>query len=144
MVKDYEFNWYGKQATLQLENATADVLAKAAFQIEAHTKVNISQNGQVDTGFMRATVYAIPPDDADPISGLETFEQARANAGGLNPDAEMGNKPSVPPISAAVGVGASYSIFQEVKKPFLFPALKQTQRQVGGIIEEVVNEKDLR
>jgi len=137
-----QVNWYGEDVKLRLEDATADLLARAAFQIEAETKVNITSNGQVDTGFMRASVYGIAPKDADEAGGTD-YQQAKASANGQNPDAEMARKPSVPDDGAAVCVGAAYAAYQEAQHPFLYPAINRVQRQMGGTVEQVARDRGL-
>ena len=49
--------WFGDDVKLKLEGATDEMIKKAAFLVEGQAKVNITVNGQVDTGFMRASVY---------------------------------------------------------------------------------------
>jgi hypothetical protein len=76
-------------------------------------------------------------------AGSSTFEQARSDANGRNPDADMGTKPNVPSNAAAVGVGASYAVYQEAQHAFLYPALDAVQREIGGIVQTVARERDL-
>lgn len=136
--------WYTKEVSLTLEGATADVLGGAAFQIEAEAKINIRNNRQIDTGFMLNSVWAILPEDADPIPESQDFEQATNDAKAQNTDAEMGNKPSIPASGAAAGVGASYAVYNEMRNPFMWPAIEATQQKMGGIVDDVAKKKDLK
>lgn len=136
-----QVNWYGEDVKLILDDATAEILAKAAFQIEAHAKVNITNNGQVDTGFLRASVYGIAPEGTEATG--TTYRQALFDAESRNVWAEMADPPQVGDGEAAVGVGAAYAAYQEADRPFLYPAITQTQRQMGGVVEQVAREKDL-
>ena len=54
--------WFGDDVQLKLEGATDEMIKAAAFMVEGQAKVNITTNGQVDTGFMRASVYTMLQD----------------------------------------------------------------------------------
>lgn len=124
MAARAKVNWYGERVKLQVDNATKRILDALAFQIEAQTKVNITDNAQVDTGFMRNSTYV-----ATPLSN--TFSQV----------AEPGNYPSsktgqsVPRNRAAavepregaaiVAVAADYAVYQEIRESFLWRAVEE-------------------
>jgi len=55
-----EVKWFGDEVKLVLQGATQEMVQKAATATEAQAKVNITINGQVDTGFMRSSVYTAP------------------------------------------------------------------------------------
>jgi hypothetical protein len=132
------FNWYGDEARLAIDDASDETLQRAAFLIEGLTKVNIREAGLIDTGFMINSVYAIGP-------GLSSYSQARGDATAANPDAEMAPEPDLTANNAvaAAGVGASYAIQNEIRSPFLFPALEEARRQMGGVVETVTRDLDL-
>lgn len=92
-------NWFGDVVKLQLANASAEMVRAAAMQTEAQAKINITNNGQVDTGFMRQSVHA-----------------------------QIGAE------SAIVAVGAEYGIYQEMDRPYLYPALERVASRFGGEI----------
>lgn len=50
-------NWYGETVKAQTKQDGKKALLALAFQIEGQAKINITNNGQVDTGFMRNSVY---------------------------------------------------------------------------------------
>lgn len=114
--------WYGDEVKrLILNQAMPEMIAAAALLVEGQTKVNINQNGQVDTGFMVNSVYAVGP-------GVNTYGPA-AIAG------KLANGAAVPtPAGAVVGVAAEYAIYQEERLPFLYPALETVAGRMGGQI----------
>lgn len=133
-----DVNWYGDDVRLAFNDAAEEVLRRAAFQIVAQAKVNISVNGQVDTGFMRASGYVIVKDEGD------TFSAAQSDATSRNPDAVMAPRARLRDGDvAAVCFGAEYSIYQERRRSFLYRALEQTSDEIGGLIEEVSRERGL-
>lgn len=131
-MQDSETKLYLDKVKVTINHATQKVLNAVAFQIEGLAKINIQQNGQIQTGFMLNSVYAVTPQ----ASG---FAQARAAAGALRPGVQLGEPPTIEE-GAAVVVGASYAIYQEVKKPFLFPAAETAAQQAGGTAEQIYKE----
>lgn len=128
-------NWYGDDVKLIVDDAAQDVLVRTAFQVEGQAKANIQANGQIDTGFMLNSGYTTAP-------GINGHSAAQANARAQNPDGVM-----APPYrvndGAAVHFGAEYTIYQELANSFLYRALDQVKRQVGGTIETVARERGL-
>ena len=59
---DGEVKWYDREFLLVVDGASDDLLTRLAFQGEAHAKVNVTEAGAVDTGFMRSAIYGIGPD----------------------------------------------------------------------------------
>lgn len=114
--------WYGDEVKrLILNQAMPEMIAAAALLVEGQTKVNINQNGQVDTGFMVNSVYAVGP-------GVNTYGPAAVPG-------KLANGAAVPtPAGAVVGVAAEYAIYQEERLPFLYPALETVAGRMGGQI----------
>lgn len=50
-------NWFGDDLQVKLKAASAAMIAKASEQTVAEAKVNVTNNGQVDTGFMRESMH---------------------------------------------------------------------------------------
>lgn len=98
----------------QLKIAKAGILTDCALHVEAGAKVNITKNGQIDTGFMRASVQTSAPNE-------------KTGSGEL-PDADEN--------TAYAGATANYSLYQEARKAFMFPALSSLVGAIGGIIEK--------
>ena len=125
--------WYGRQFQALLDGAEERILRKAAFQCEAHAKVNIAANDQIDTGFMMNTAYVATPRE-------DTYGQTKADgeyAGAKTGQAkhvEKAPKRSVSGAKAIVAFAANYAIFQELSQPFLFKALEQTEKELPQII----------
>lgn len=119
--------WYDHEVRVKLDQAIAEMVDKAAFLVEGQTKINITDNGQVDTGFMRNSVYAVTPKS-------DTYGQAHSAASGAASEKNMAPKADPPRDGAVVGVGAEYAIFQEERTPFLYPALETVVARMGGQI----------
>lgn len=132
MSKDGETKLYLDKIKITIKDATQQVLEAVAFQVEGLAKINIQQNGQIDTGYMLNSVYTVTPQSSG-------FAAAAGAAGARNPNAAMESAPTVAE-GAAVVVGANYAIYQEVRLPFLYPAAEEAARQAGGTAEQIYRE----
>ncbi len=123
-------NWY---TTRVIEAAHQAVnLDAAALWVEGQAKANVGDNGQVDTGFMRASIYAV-------LSSGSRHAEAAAEASGheVGKDGRRRNKSGDMASSvtltgnarAAVAAGAIYSFWQERSNSFLLRALEQLDMQ---------------
>lgn len=98
-------------------NASLDALA---LQVVAEAQANIANNGQIDTGAMINSGYAVGPN-------IDTY-------------VVIGDKPT-PPRSAGeseaiAGFAVEYALAQEVRLPYLYPALEKVQTYVPSILKE--------
>ena len=114
---------------VKVRAATEKTLAKIALQVEGQTKINITDNGQVDTGFMRNSVYSA-------TKAADSFGQIKSE-GGRAPAA----KAKIPKDARAlVAVGANYAVYQEERNAFLFPAAEAVANQARGKLEAIFRE----
>lgn len=127
-----EVRWREKEFLLVVDGASDDLLTRLAFQGEAHAKVNVTEAGAVDTGFMRNAIYGLGP-RANHRTIAEV--EASAAAGRL-----LGGNPQIEAHEAAVHAAALYTIYQEAKHGFLYQMLEQLKRDAGGTIREVGKE----
>lgn len=111
-----------------MSSAAHKSMVAIALQIEARAKVNIVANDQVDTGFMLNSVFTVSPE----MSG---YEAARSAAFAKNLDGEMGPPPDLGNFDAAVGVGAAYAIYQELRASFLAKAVIEVSKEAPGIVQ---------
>ena len=131
---------YLKEIKVTAKGATARALQALALQIEAQTKVNITENDQVDTGFMLNSVYTI-------FEGGSTYGQTDASGPRLDRMAEIVERRIAPEAGleegalAAVCVGAEYAVFQEARHSFLQRAAESVASQAGAICEPVFAEE---
>ncbi|KKM85967.1 hypothetical protein LCGC14_1283740 [marine sediment metagenome] len=88
---------------------------KIALQIEGRTKIMIVSNGQIDTGFMLNSVYSIL--SSGHSSYFQTWPSGMYSG---QPRSKEPQRSLGPRAVAAVGVSASYALWQELKKSFLF------------------------
>jgi hypothetical protein len=125
-------NWRTEQVTAIFVKASMDTLSELAFIGEGRTKINITDNDQVDTGFMRASTYAVTPGKSDYAgniaeAGLRAYEgDARRDAA---PAVALPNDHTV-----AIAVAAEYAIYQEMLNPFLFPAIESLAKDFNGVV----------
>lgn len=134
-----DVNWYGEKVLLQIEADSAAGVFAVAQEVVDEAKLNITTNGQVDTGFMRNSGYA-----AD-ASGNSTYGEVQAS-GILNSLAEgkAVERQAAPELDvpgsrgdavAVAAFAADYALFQEMRLPFLGPALQAVRGRVGGIMK---------
>lgn len=133
-------NWYENDVRVEVERSTRQALLAIAFQIEAQAKVNITDNAQVDTGFLRNSIY---------VTGLGESSYGEANQSGQytspktgeNVDRTLSPELTADRESVSIVAGANYAIYQEMANSYLFRALEQV---VGPMAEasivEVVRE----
>lgn len=117
---------YRPQVMIKIKNITEKELEAFAFQVEAQTKVNIQQNGQIDTGFMLNSVYTRTKSGESTYndtetSGLYISKDLRDVEREIAPEREIPGK-----ATAIVAVGAAYAIYQEQQQSFLFAAAETT------------------
>jgi len=136
-MADGKVDWRKNDVIAVIEGATDEALAAMAFEIEGLTKINVQGNGQIDTGFMLNSVYATTPtaSSVGASSGTYTDRTGRSV-----------ERTAAAPISAqageaAVHVAAEYAVFQEVKKPFLYPALNDVAGRADAIMEPVYRDR---
>lgn len=118
-------NWYAEKIIAIFEKASMDVLSDLAFVGEGKAKINITDNGQVDTGLMRSSVYAVTPQ-----------KSSYAPDTGLRPHARVAEAVNLPNANTvAVAVAAEYAIYQEMANPFLFTAIESLAKEFNGTVE---------
>lgn len=141
-MSEVKITSHKKDVLVKLEKATDEMLEKLAIQGVGLTRVNIRENGQIDTGFMVNSVFHIAP------GGRSTYSEAEAEAKsktwsekrGVSVDHsdDMAPEPRLPdPHMAAICVGANYAIYQETQNAFLYPAAEELAKLAGGVIQEV-------
>lgn len=132
MSKDGDVKLYLDHVKLTVKGAGQQALEALAFQIEGQAKIQIQENGQIDTGFLLNSVYTLTPRSSG-------FRAAHAAAKARNPKAAIVEAPALNE-GAAVVVGANYAIYQEVRKSFLYAGAERVARTAGGKAEQVFRE----
>lgn len=117
--------WYGKEVRLKLKKATQEMLDAAAAAIEHEAK----NNAHVDTSFMRNSIYFVTPKS-------NTYGEAFGAAMAVKKHPSQIMVPQrMPPANAAlVCVGARYALYEEMKHPFLYPAVERVAAAKEGEI----------
>lgn len=118
-------NWYEQDVLAVVDGATQEGLLAIAFQIEAIAKTKAA----VDTGFMRNSSYVTGGD-------TNTFQASSQEINGRQYETVSSPEPA-PPGGATVGFGADYTIYEESRQPFVYPAAVQAMQDAGGILETV-------
>lgn len=132
-----EVRMYLDHVRLVVEQATEAALAAIAFQMEAEVKVQIRNNGQVDTGFMLNSVYATTKRDGDSYDAAEA--EARAAADRAGEPRAMAPRRTLPGDAAAgVIVGAEYAVYQEAAQSFLYAGAQRVAGYTAGVTAEAV------
>ena len=140
-VNGVDVNWYDNDVRGIIQNASALIIKQAAFSIEAQAKINVTENGQVDTGFMRNSIYAKTADDSG--YGRTDATGTYKNQDGDTVRRERADEADLQGADAVVHVAAEYAVFQEMDNPFLYNALDTVIGQFGGIVEQVRREAGL-
>lgn len=120
----------------EIKAAEKAILSDMAFAIEAEAKVNLTNNNQVDTGFLRNSVYAVTPngsteDKIDPNGRYKSRKTGRMVDRRQSGQTVTINSDGT---SAAVVAGADYAIHQEAEKSFLYRAGESVAKQSDAII----------
>ena len=139
MAKGGDVKLFLDHVLVKVAAVSDKALEALALQIEAETKVNIQKNGQIDTGFMLNGTYVVTKNGS-------TFNNANQSGSYANREGKTVKRQIVPQqtlpgnAAAAVSVGAQYAIWQEEKKPFLYPAAERVASQAKGTVERVFRE----
>ncbi|MCA9936194.1 MAG: hypothetical protein H6662_15615 [Ardenticatenaceae bacterium] len=135
-------DWFGEDVMLKVVSATRQAIEATAIRVVGQTEINITANNQVDTGFMRNSVYFATKDDS-------TYEDADTDGAYVNLQGDLVERSLAPeaPLpaeyDALVCIGADYAIFQEMANSFLYPALQQVRGEVKGILQRTAKEAGL-
>ena len=127
-MADGKVHWYGERVKAILKDADDKILDQLASQTLGQARINIRENRQIDTGFMTNSGFVVS-------AQRNTYPQA-TGAALAAADREMAPPPPVnTKKESAVAFGAHYSIFQEMRKSFLYQAMLDTVKQFGGIVQ---------
>lgn len=121
-----------------------DVFIRAvAFRLVAL----VMQRAAVDTGFMRASVFASMRGLSGRVEAQKAAFGAAKKAGKRRTIHQFSvGAGQVNPGEAVVAVGASYAKFVEAKKPFFAPAVKQVEGEMETLLQALATklESDAR
>ena len=127
-VANKDLQWHGGDILLQLKGATTEALTSLAFAVEAEAKLNVTDNQQVDTGFMRNAIYTTSPDVSTygntPGSGYEFGANGYVYR-------EQAREMSAAEGEILVVAAAEYSLDQELKQSFLLKAVNTLGTEQG-------------
>lgn len=124
---------FAKQFRVRIDNATEDLLNEAAIAGAGYAQQNMVANDSIDTGFALNSIHAVLVNG----QGVEASTQEALDRKGNYVDRVSQGLPAMGDNTSAVGCAASYAIFIEIHKPFLFPALDQVKQDFGGIVQVV-------
>lgn len=141
----HQVNWYGEEVRLLVRDVGMQGLVAIGHQIEAHAKANLPGPSQVDTGFMRNSIYVSAPNE-DSFGETWSTGLYKSKKTGQMVRRTRGQKIAPPnQETVVVAVGAEYAIFQELRESFLLKAVEQVQGDVAEAeIETVARRRGLR
>lgn len=131
-MADSGVDWHHQRISLEIADASAEVIQRTLIRLEQETKLQIVENDQVDTGFMLNTVYWRTP-VAGTYGGQTWADGVYQNQAGQAVTREKA--PEAPLASGAAGlfgVAALYAIYQEMIRPFIWPALQRVAARTAG------------
>ena len=131
MSKGAKADWYGESVVLAVGLVADAFLLQVAAYIESEAKVRAN----VDTGFMRNSIYFTGP-------GLDTRTEAEAKASAAA-DRPMAPVVKVEEHTAAVHCAAKYAIAQETLNGFMYRGLEKGVQATGGMIVKTAKEQGL-
>jgi hypothetical protein len=129
-MANFDLQWRGREIKSQADRARKMIAAKSAFDIEAGTKANITRNNQVDTGFMRNSVYTVTA--AGDTGGTKSGRYTSSKTGKVV-KRETARPKSPRDSDAVVGVGALYAVWVERWRAFLMPAVDAVKSVLSQI-----------
>lgn len=142
--EDGELNWFGEEVFLKVKDATDETVRAAAFQTLNYAKLNIRRNGQIDTSFMWNSGYVRTNRGESSYQQTQGSGERFSRKSGELVERERAPEQRLPNgVGALVAFGAIYAFWQELQQPFLYPALEQTQQDMGAIIERVKKQEEL-
>lgn len=128
-----EVKWYGQKVSVVFKTATAQSIKRLAFLCEAAVKERITANGQINTGFMRNSVYTVTSDGK--TGGAEST--TLADKTGKSVERISVSPPELTGEHVAiVGVGANYAVYQELANSFMRVSFDQIVGKSATIIAE--------
>ena len=128
----HQVNWYGEDVKLLIRDVNMRGLIAIGYRIEEQTKINITDNQQVDTGFMRNSVYVSAPKEDSFSQTWDTGEYKSDKTGYMAFRAAWDKIDPPDKRTVVVVVGAEYAVFLELQNSFLLKAVEQ----VSGMIAE--------
>ncbi len=121
--------WYGDKVRREVQDDINRALTAVALQIEAQAKVEITNNRQIDTGFLRNTGYTIAP-ERNTFNEVDASGQYTSRRTGQTVRRERVPAPVTPEKGEAiVGFAADYAVYQELRNSFLFRAAERVRGQ---------------
>ncbi len=139
-MADVELKWYPDHVKVALEKPTEEVLKMLAYRIIEGAQLNIRSNDQIDTGFMVNSIYPVWGDGSGYNEARHAAESQTTDKDGraVDHEGDMAPERSLEQGAAAgVVVGASYAIYQEGLKAFLFPAAERAAAEFGAEAEKI-------
>jgi len=128
-------NWYENNVRVVVEDASADVLNQLAFQVLGQARINIQQNGQIDTGFLLNSGYVVS-EKANTFGDTDPSGEYQSRKTGDSVQRNRVDQARTPDDNGAVvGFAADYAIYQEMANSYLFTALEQVAATGGANVQ---------
>lgn len=126
-----KIRFYTDDILALIRKANAQVARNLAEAVAEEARKNVSRNDQVDTGFMRKAIYVKTRNYSgyeEAKLAAEAFTYSRRRNRRVLPKTQFAPEAELGDSAAAVGCAADYALVQELKDPFLYPALETVAR----------------
>jgi len=133
-MADSKVNWYGNRLRGVLKDADEKILDQLAFQTLGQARINIRENKQIDTGFMTNSGYVVSAQQDTHSETWPTGDYKRTKAPGVSYGERAEKAPVNTKKESMVAFAANYSIFQEMRRSFLYQAMQDVVKSFGGIV----------
>lgn len=132
MAKRGTFQYTSNSAAYQVKISSArrDVLDAAALAGEGYAKEQMTANDTIDTGFALNSIHAVLS-ASDGTPATVATERDRNGRSVLRTSEGL---PAMDDHTSAVGCGADYALWLELRAPFLYPALGMVKQDIPTLI----------
>lgn len=121
-----ELVWHKARVEKIIAKATDSILWALALEGETLAKLQVTANDQIDTGFMRGSIYAVGPG-----GGKSDYRKIERT---LRPSAGVADEQKPPKKTSAFVCAAEYAMDQEQVNSFMYRALGTLQGRADRII----------
>lgn len=134
-MADAKVEWFGDQLLLEVAELSDDAAFALALYIEGEAK----KGAAVDTGYMRNAIYSMGAngEDSGQAPGKQTNYSSEQKRNVTQDSAPTENPPE---SGALVHASAEYTMYQEQREPFLYPALERAVDVAPQIMAEFFND----
>lgn len=136
MAPSARVDWRGSDVLVEV----GEMASEALMELARRTADEARDVAPKDTGFLKASLYAITRDASDHSQTWETGLY-RNREGRMVQRGQVGQLALPDDADAAVHAAALYAIWVEMAAPFLYPAAERVARDAGSVVKEVARDR---